>query len=154
MKFAVTLLLIFFCCSGYAQVKDTTHGPNIVVYKDYRLNLLASRQAEFNTALLKMQARTTRGYRLMILNTSDKEYAFRVRTQLLQRFPEQKPYMWYANPYIRIKFGNFLTKEEADVYKRQISQMLDGANIYYLNETIEIDPGEDFDPDSMRDHID
>jgi hypothetical protein len=58
--------------------------------------------------------------------------------------------MWYANPYIRIKFGNFRTKEEADVYKKQISKMLGGANIYYLPETIEVDPGKDFDPDSMR----
>ena len=86
----------------------------------------------------------------MILNTNDKDYAFKIRTQLLQKFPEQKPYMWFANPYIRIKFGNFRTKDEADVYKRQISQMLNGTNIYYLEETIEVDPGDDFDPDSMR----
>ena len=58
--------------------------------------------------------------------------------------------MWFANPYIRIKFGNFRTKEEADVYKKQISQMLNGATIYYIPETIEVTPGDDFDPDSMR----
>jgi hypothetical protein len=28
--------------------------------------------------------------------------------------------------------------------------MLGGANIYYLPETIEVDPGKDFDPDNMN----
>lgn len=133
-----------------AQIADTIAGSNIIVFKDYRLTVLADKQAVINTAILKSQARTTKGYRLMVLNTNDKEYAFKVRSLLLQEFPEQKPYMWFANPYIRIKFGNFRTKEEADVYRKQISKMLDGATIYYLQETIEVDPGNNFDPDSYR----
>jgi hypothetical protein len=48
--------------------------------------------------------------------------------------------MWYSNPYIRIKFGNFKTKEEAETYRKQISDMLGGATIYYMEEPIEIDP--------------
>ena len=48
--------------------------------------------------------------------------------------------MWFANPYIKIKFGNFKTKEEADPYKKQISKILNGATIYYLPETIEVKP--------------
>jgi hypothetical protein len=143
------LILVFFSPSVFAQHTDSVNERKVTVFKDYRLDILARKEAELNTALLKLQARTAKGYRLMVLNTSDKDYAFKVRTELLQKFPEQKPYMWFANPYIRIKFGNFLTKEEADVYKRQISKMLGGATIYYLHETIEVDPGEDFDPDSM-----
>lgn len=149
MNKLIFLILVFFSPSVFAQNTDSVNERKVTVFKDYRLDILARKEAELNTAILKQQARTAKGYRLMILNTSDKDYAFKVRTQLLQKFPEQKPYMWFANPYIRIKFGNFLTKEEADVYKRQISKMLDGATIYYLNETIEVDPGEDFDPDSM-----
>ena len=149
MNKLIFLILVFFSPSVFAQNTDSVNERKVTVFKDYRLDILARKEAELNTAILKQQARTAKGYRLMILNTSDKDYAFKVRTQLLQKFPEQKPYMWFANPYIRIKFGNFLTKEEADVYKRQISKMLNGATIYYLHETIEVDPGEDFDPDSM-----
>jgi len=58
--------------------------------------------------------------------------------------------MWYANPYIRIKFGNFRTREEALQYQKQISQMLGGTSIYLIPETIEVDPGKDFDPDDMK----
>ena len=139
--------------SGYssmAQSIDSLNENKAVVFKDYRLNILAAKEAELNTAILKTEARTAKGYRLMVLNTSDKDYAFKVRAQLLQRFPEQKPYMWFANPYIRIKFGNFRTKEEAEEYKKQISKMLNGATIYFLPETIEVVQDKDFNPDEMR----
>ena len=136
----------------YSQVRPDTSVDNnkVLIIKDFRLDILAAKQSELNTAILKNQARTTRGFRLMVLNTNDKEYAYKVRAELLQKFPEQKPYMWFSNPYIRIKFGNFRTKEEAESYRKQISNMLNGANIYFLQETIEVDPGPDFDPDNIR----
>ena len=149
-KFIFFLGFCFVQHPGFSQVADSVQQNTPVVFKDYRLNILAKKEAEINTAILKNQARTTSGYRLMILNTSDKDYAFKIRTQLLQRYPEQKLYMWFANPYIRIKFGNFRTKEEADVYKKQISKMLNGATIYYLQETVEVDPGADFNPDDLK----
>ncbi|MEO9022917.1 MAG: hypothetical protein ABI237_10905 [Ginsengibacter sp.] len=148
MKQLFFLVLVCFSVSSFAQNVDSVN--KVVVFKDYRLDILGQKEAELNTALLKQQARTTQGYRLMVLNTSDKDYAFKVRAELLQKFPEQKLYMWFANPYIRIKFGNFRTKEEADVYKKQISKILDGASIYYLPETIEVDPGKDFNPDNIK----
>lgn len=145
-------LLVFFLMRhiGFGQIKDSTQQNKAIVIKDYRLDILSKREAEINTAILKNQARAVKGYRLMVLNTSNKDEAFKIRTQLLQKFPEQKLYMWFANPYIRIKFGNFRTKEEADVYKKQISKMLNGATIYYLQETVEVDPGPDFNPDDMK----
>ncbi len=150
MKILIFLLFIFFNNCLFAQNTDSVTQDKVAIIKDYRLDILARRESEVNTAILKSQARTARGFRLMVLNTSDKDYAFKVRTELLQKFPEQKPYMWYANPYIRIKFGNFRTKEEAEYYRKQISQMLNGANIYFLNETIEVVPDKDFNPDDMR----
>lgn len=152
MKYILFIVTIILSQSVYSQaLSDSMMERNkVTIIKDFRLNILALKQSEINTAILKKQARTTKGYRLMVLNTNDKDYAYKVRTELLQKFPEQKPYMWFANPYIRIKFGNFRTREEAEVYRKQISAMLNGANIYFLQETIEVDPGDDFDPDDMR----
>ena len=137
------ILFIAFMVSGnhaFSQSLDSLPQDRVVVFKDYRLDILARKEAQLNAAINKRQVHTAQGYRLMILNTSDKNYAFKVRADLLQKFPEQKIYMWYANPYVRIKFGNFRSKEEADVYKKQISEMLGGASIYYLEEPIEVDP--------------
>lgn len=149
MKIIFSLICLFSAACCGAQSADTLSN-GIVVFKDYRLGMIAQQESEINTAALKNKARFVKGFRLMILNTSDKNYAFKIRSQLLQNFPEQKPYMWYSNPYIRLKFGNFRTKEEAEEYRKKISKMMGGSSIYLLNEMIEINPGKDFDPESMR----
>jgi hypothetical protein len=148
-----SIFVLIFLCSSIslsAQHLDSLIDNKVTIIKDYRMDILARRESEVNTAILKTQARTAKGYRLMVLNTNDKDYAFKFRAELLQRFPEQKLYMWYSNPYIRIKFGNFKTKEEADYYKKEILRVFDDANIYLLTETIEVPPDKDFDPDEMR----
>lgn len=150
--FYFIILLTAFGFHSRAQSVDTLRS-GIVVYRDARLPIIKEKEAEINTAILKDRARNTRGYRLMILNTSNKDYAFKVRAQLLESFPDQKPYMWFSSPYIRLKFGNFLTREEAEEYQRKISDLLGGIKIYLLNEIIEVNPGNDFDPESMRDVI-
>ena len=145
-----SLLSIFLCFTSFGQVPDTVALNKITVHQDYRLSILARKEAEINTAILKAEARIGKGYRLMILNTNDREYAMKTRGDLLQRFPEQKTYMWFANPYIKIKFGNFKTKEEAEPYRKQISKMLNGATIYFIPETIEVKPDKDFNPDDLN----
>lgn len=147
MKYFLSLLISLFSISSFAQetMQDSIPVNKVTIFKDARLSVLEFKQFEINSAILKTHTRTTLGYRLMVLNTSDKDYAFKIRTELLQRFPEQKPYMWFANPYIRIKFGNFRTKDEAEYYKKQISYMLGGANVYFLQEMIEIPPGSELD---------
>ena len=135
---------------SFAQVGDTSVTNKVVIYQDYRLNILARKEMDINLAILKAEARIGKGFRLMILNTNDRGYAMKIRGELLQKYPEQKTYMWFATPYIKIKFGNFKTKEEADLYKKQISNMLNGATIYYLPETIEVKPDKDFNPDDIN----
>ena len=149
MKHSLILLSFFFSLHSFAQVVDTSVTNKVVIHQDYRLNILARKEAEINTAILKAEARIGKGFRLMILNTSDRAYAMKIRGALLQKYPEQKTYMWFANPYIKIKFGNFKTKEEADPYKKQIGKILNGATIYYLPETIEVKPDKDFNPDDI-----
>ena len=150
MKLLLFPLFTLLTISSFSQVADSANENKVIVHSDYRLAILARKESEINTAILKSQARTAKGFRLMVLNTNDREYALKVRTELLQKFPEQKPYMWFSNPYIKLKFGNFKTREEAEVYKSQVSRMLDGATIYLLQETIEVKPDKDFNPDEMK----
>ena len=153
MKYSFILFCVFFSLPSFAQVKDTSVvnvTNKVVTYQDYRLAVLARKEAEINTAILKAEARIGKGFRLMVLNTNDREYAMKIRGELLQKYPDQKTYMWFATPYIKIKFGNFKTKEEADPYRKQISKMLNGATIYYLPETIEVKPDKDFNPDDIN----
>ncbi len=147
-------LTIFFLCSIslhiFGQSIDTLlPEPKVIVHKDYRLDILGKKQAEINALAAKLAARSAMGYRLQILSTNDRELAMRTKSQLLQRFPEQKAYMSYQLPYIKIKFGNFKTKEEANMYKKQVSRMLGGASIYTLTERIEIKPEKDLKEEDL-----
>ena len=141
--------LIFLLCYSlshnlFAQNADTLLPvSHVVIHKDYRLDILGEKQAEINLLASKIAARTGMGYRLQILSTNDRELAMRTKTQLLQMFPEQKSYMLFQLPYVKLRFGNFKTKEEAEPYRKQISRMLDGASIYYVAERIEIKPEKD-----------
>jgi len=151
MKHLIIFFLVFLVNHQLiAQSTDSTAANKIVVQQDYRMDILARKEADINTAILKAQARLAKGYRLMILNTNDRGYAMKVRGELLQKYPDQKTYMWFANPYIKIKFGNFKTQDEAEPYRKAISKMLNGATIYYVPETIEVKPDKDFDPDNIQ----
>ena len=144
------IFLVFYLVSQHllAQNADTLLPvsnivSNIIVHKDDRLDILGEKQAEINLLANKMAARTGMGYRLQVLSTNDRELAMRTKTRLLQMFPEQKSYMLFQLPYVKLRFGNFKTKEEAEPYRKQISRMLDGASIYYVTERIEVKPEND-----------
>ena len=145
------LLFITICAiisvNALAQTtpaKDSTEGI-INVYKDDRLDILAKKEASFNESNgYTLGPRSARGFRLMLLSTSDRPAAMRLRSELLRRFPEQKVYMSFQPPYIKLRFGNFIDRADADKYKKEISRIkLVTNNIYVLPETIEVKPDKD-----------
>ncbi len=141
MKKLIFLFFVSISLHLFGQNTDALLAePKVIVHKDYRLNILGKKQSEINALAAKLAARSAMGYRLQVLSTNDRELAMRTKSQLLQRFPEQKAYMSYQLPYIKVKFGNFKTKEEANMYKKQVSRMLGGASVYTLAERIEIKP--------------
>ena len=147
MKKIFSLLLpTFFALAAAAQiieVKDSVTEGKITVYKDIRLDVLAKKEAAFNETYA-LGPRSAKGYRLMLLSTSDRPAAMNLRAQLLQRFPEQKVYMSFQPPYIKIRFGNFLEQVDAEKYKKEIIRTkLVTNNIYLTAEIIEIKPDKD-----------
>ena len=127
------------------DLQDTVAEGKVTVYKDSRLIILAKKEAAFNEANgYSLGPRSAKGYRLMLLSTNDRPAAMKLRAQLLQRFPEQKVYMSFQPPYIKLRFGNFVDKADADKYKKEITRTkLVTNNIYLLNETIEVKPDKD-----------
>lgn len=116
-------------------------GNVVLVEKDSRITILEKKLAEYNAAVVYKNTRTAKGYRLMLLSTSDRNMAITLRSKLLQSFPDQNVYMSFQSPFIKLKFGNFLDKAEAVKYQKQILAMgLVNGNIYVLPETIEVRP--------------
>src|SRR5207237_1178923 len=83
--------------------------------------------------------RATKGYRLLLLNTNDRELAINLRSQLLQRYPEEKVYMSFQPPYIKLKFGNFLERDDADKFRKDLLRTkIVAGNIYIVPEIVEV----------------
>ncbi|MCW3093114.1 MAG: hypothetical protein JWP81_4183 [Ferruginibacter sp.] len=128
---------------------STVYLGKVTVFKDNRLDILAKKEAEFNEAIA-LGPKSARGYRLMVLSTSDRAQAMNLRARLLQKFPEQKVYMSFQPPYIKLKFGNFLERAEADEYKKEITNnRLVTTNIYLVPEIIEIKPDKNKEKDTL-----
>lgn len=140
MKKLLTIIFLTVICPDiYAQdiIADTVKTPNVTVNKDPRLDILAKAEAEINN----MANRFTKGYRLFVLKTNNRDYAMKVRTYLLQNFPEEKVIMSYQAPFIKMKFGNFIEKKDAEKYRDMIVK--DGVvtgGVYLVPETVEVDP--------------
>jgi hypothetical protein len=120
---------------------DTTIAEKVTVNKDPRLDLLAKAQVDIANANTKMAARFTKGYRLFVLKTDDRDYAMKVRAYLLQNFPEEKVIMTYQAPFIKMKFGDFVEKADAEKVKKQIIKggVVKGG-VYVVPDTIEVKP--------------
>lgn len=117
---------------------DTAASGKVTVVKDARLDILAKKEAEFN-AVAALGPRSAKGYRLMVVNSNDRNYVMGVRSKLLQNFPEQKVYMTFQAPFIKLKFGNFLEKGDAEKYKKIITtQKIVTGNVYLVPEIIEV----------------
>lgn len=140
--FLIALFFLTVTVSGamsqdrMVAVEDSAR--NIKVVKDARVDLLGKKMAEYNESLAD-KMRTVKGYRLTVMNSSDRNAVMKVRQQLLQMFPEQSVYIMFQSPYMKLKFGNFLERSEADDYRKLIaaSQLVQG-NIYIVPEMIEI----------------
>ena len=143
MKFCFVVLFSFlFSLNAFAQVAapDTMVYGSVSVTKDDRIDLLGERMLAYNIALAK-NLRSSRGYRLMLLSTSDRNLAMQLRTKLLREYPEHKVYMAFQSPFIKLKMGNFEDRGEADDLRKQLlRQKVTLGNIYIIPETIELKP--------------
>ncbi len=142
MKKTLSIICIAFCVIAKAQTApaDSAVAGKVTVIKDSRLDELAKKEAAFND-VLNMSAKSGKGYRLMVLSTNDRPMAMKVRAQLLQNYPDQKIYMIYQPPNIKLKFGDYVEKADAESMRKDIvrSKIVTG-NIYIVPDKIEIKP--------------
>lgn len=139
MKTWLTILLLCGATAVKAQgvSQDTLVKGWATVQKDSRIDALGRKMADYNESL-SSKLKMVKGYRLMLLSTSDRAQAMQVRSQLLQQYPEHKVYMVFQTPYIKLKMGNFTEKAEADKLRKALlkSEIVSG-NIYLLPEMVE-----------------
>ena len=132
-NWAIAILL----CSGklFAQV-DTA---SVVVHKDPRIDLLIKKQIQINEETTRDSRRNIPGYRIQVINSSDRNKVFAIKARIYQEYPELKPYIIYKPPNYKLKVGNFKTADEAETYRIQLSKLFP-TGVYVIRDVIEVKP--------------
>ncbi len=124
-------------------------GPSVIVHKDPRIDALVKKQADINVAVKKTSGYTTRGYRLMVINTNNREEAVAAKTKIYTYFPELKAYLLYQAPYFKLKAGNFKSRDEAEKYRKNMN-VLFPKGVFIIGDTIEIKAEKEEENDTAK----
>ena len=123
--------------SAQVFITDTTANGMSFIHKDERVDLLGAKMNEYYESLSK-KIQLVDGYRLLVVNTSDRSMAMQTRSELIKAYPDQKLYMSFLAPNIKIKLGNFIEREDAEKFREVLvkSNLISG-NIYIVPEKVE-----------------
>ena len=132
------LLLVIGCWIAFSAFsQDSNNTSSIIIHKDPRVDLLVKKQAQINEVATRDARRNVAGYRLQVINTSDRNAAISAKTKIYQLYPELKAYLLYQAPYFRLRVGNFTDKDEAEDYRKSLSREFPN-NVFLVRDTVEV----------------
>jgi len=117
--------------------RKTIDTPSVIVHKDSRIDLLVKKQVQINEETTREARRIGKGYRLLVINTSNRDEAAAAKTTVYTFFPELKSYLLYQAPFFKLKVGNFKEKKEAEDYQKRLEKYFP-KGVFIMNDTIEI----------------
>lgn len=136
-------LLLFICCFSFGKV--FAQRDSIIINKDSRLDIIKQKQNLINKrSALMTSSGLYRGYRLQVLTTNNRTQAFQLKTNLLSLYPDQKVYILFQSPYFKVRFGNYLKRDEAEKMRKQLSRQYTQA-IFIVEDSVEYTPVGDED---------
>lgn len=138
----VRVISFLFACFISFQLKA---ADTIIVHKDPRIDVLTSKQIAINKVTVHLGSNGLfRGFRLQVLNTRSRDEAFKTKAMLLENFPDEKAYVLYQSPYFKVRIGNFLKRNDAESFSKEVSTYL-SQPAYIVEDMIEYIPkAEDF----------
>lgn len=137
LKALVTISLFFgFNFLVYANSpKDT-----VIVHKDARMDQLTNKQIQANKrASLLTSSGQYKGYRVQVVSTSNRDQAFKVKGELISKFPDQKTYALFQSPNFKVRIGNFIKKADAEKFKLQLAKLY-ATGVFVVEDAIDYTP--------------
>lgn len=135
MKRLIVILISLISVQAFAQA-DTN---SIIVHKDPRIDLLVKKQIEINEVTTRNARRFVPGFRILVVNSNDRNKALSAKSKLYQEFPSLNVYLMYQAPFYKLKAGNFKERKDADDFLPTI-QRLFSSGVYVIRDTIEVNP--------------
>ena len=158
MKFIFTIAAFVFSTVCFAQKSlprlngdtigiEPVDSSSVIVHKDPRIDLLVKKQAQINEVTSRDSRRTDKGFRLMIISTSNREEALAAKTKVYTYFPELKAYLWHQSPYYKLKAGNFKDRKDAEAFQRRLNTYFP-KGVFIMKDIIELKPSKNNEDDS------
>jgi hypothetical protein len=130
------VLLLFTAVAGRAQTQ-TADTSGVVVLKDPRIDQLVRKQIEINEVTTRESRRFVPGFRIQVINSTDRSKVFAAKAKVYDQFPDWKPYLLYQSPNYKLRVGNFKTQEEAQDALKQLSRLFP-TGLYIIPDVIEL----------------
>lgn len=139
---ALILTLSFFVTEkSFAQADSGT----VVVRKDPRIDDLVRKQIQINEETTRDSRRNVPGFRIQVINSTDRNKVFSAKARVYQEFPDLKPYLIYQAPNYKLRVGNFKTQEEAEDFEKQLSRLFP-SGLYIIRDIIEVSLNDSSNP--------
>jgi hypothetical protein len=125
MKNTSVYKAIFSCIAGCVFFMPIfTFGQErgkVEVIKDSRIDTLIARRFSLKTsAASKVIPYSSRGYRVQIYSGSDRKAAYDAQAKFQNKYPGQRTYITYTEPYFKVKAGDYRTRLEAEKTMQQL----------------------------------
>ncbi|MBZ5857359.1 SPOR domain-containing protein [Flavihumibacter profundi] len=136
MRPFILLLVTGFLSLAAAAQSDSSA---LAVHKDPRIDQLIRKQAEINEFTSRESRSMVAGFRIQVINTTDRNAAIQAKTTVYRLYPELKAYLMYQAPYFRLRVGNFTNRKDAETYERKLSKEFT-QNMFIVNDMVEVNP--------------
>jgi len=143
MKKNIVLIAVLFSLQSFSQDsawKKPIDSSSVIIHKDDRLDLLVKKQVQINEETSRDARKAGKGFRLMIMNTNNRDEAIAAKTKVYTHFPELKAYLSYQSPYFKLKVGNFKERKDAEEYQKKLNIYFP-KGVFIMNDVIEIKLG-------------
>ncbi len=136
MKHAIGIIILIIVSISVSAQSDTN---GVVVHKDPRIDLLVKKHIEINEINTREARRFVQGFRILVMNTNDRDKATNAKAKVYEEFPELKAYLQWQAPFYKLKVGDFKTRPEADEYLEHMKRIFP-SGVYVVRDVIEVNP--------------
>ncbi len=135
------LLILSIVFGQWAAACDS-----VIIRKDTRLDVLTAKQVQLNKRAAMLNGNGQyKGYRIQVVSTTRRDEAFKIKTDLLTKFPDQKTYVMFQSPSFKVRMGNFIKKDDAEKLKAELNRLFQHG-VYIVEDAIEYTPKDDDEP--------
>jgi len=97
------------------------------------IEVLLAKHQNLNSA---SKDRLVKGFRIQIYAGLERNTSDEVKMNFLQQFPDTRIYQSYSRPTFKIRVGDFMTRQEAELFCQRVKNWFPGA--FVVSELIEL----------------